>query len=73
MNKFKEIIDNQNYAFGFAGSIENYEDIWEQSNNANIPFLPVNPFQVDGKPAPLPQRMNSELIVTGKQIGRAHV
>ena len=56
---------------GYAGSIENYEDIWEQSNNANIPFLPVNPFQVDGKPAPLPQRMNSEPAIQAVAMTRA--
>lgn len=56
---------------GYAGQFENFEDMWEQANTANLAFLPVNPYMVNGQMAPLPQRMNAEPAIQAVAMTRA--
>lgn len=41
---------------GYAGQFDGYEDRWQKANVQNIPYLEVNPIDINGERAPLPQR-----------------
>ena len=56
---------------GYAGQFEGFEDLWEQANTANLAFLPVNPYTVNGQMAPLPSRMNAEPAIQAVALTRA--
>lgn len=45
---------------GYAGSFEGHEAKWNQINRRRFPYVEVNPTTLDGKPAPLPQRITAE-------------
>lgn len=49
----------------FAGQDENFEEEWDDAPVKNYTRLHVNAVDVDGKPAPLPQRQNVELPIQG--------
>jgi hypothetical protein len=42
---------------GYAGQFETDKSKWEQINTRNFPYVESDVVTVDGKPAPLPQRM----------------
>lgn len=45
---------------GYAGSFEGHESKWNQINRRRFPYVEVNAVTLDGKPAPLPQRITAE-------------
>lgn len=52
---------------GYAGQFEGFEQQWKMANVQNWPYLEVNPDAADpdGKPYPLPQRMQPPLAQNG--------
>jgi hypothetical protein len=51
--------------FGKADADDKLRRSWENANTEPVPFLEVEPFDIDGKPAPLPQPINYEVPIQG--------
>lgn len=56
---------------GVAGAFDGFEDKWQGANSDNLSYLEYNPVDIDGQPAPPPQRSQPPLASQGIMQGLA--